>query len=418
MVQLLLQEPLRVLVPLFSYNHFLFIFFLLFSFSGLPVLDPLLAAVSLPFFAIFALASSRVKGAVNLGDHHYYPVLPFFLVAAVNGTTVLTDWAERHIKVNPRRMAVALTAFALGMGLTAGFFWASGPLSWRFWNRRTQLTYAGNRYLVGEHTRLADEFVRMVPPKVPLLASDYLLAHLANRPQVYHFFRPPDDVLERVDYAVADLLQNHVRTKETMAREVALLDELLSGRDFALRAYEDGLLFFQRDGTDGYVSRVEVLAESPQPQMRLERDLGGRLRLLGYDLPAGPLRAGERCHVTYYWQVLDGFAAPFDIKLGINPESVETHRTDYVLADRFFGTAGEFSVLHLPTYIQMPPQAWQPAQVIRETYKFRLPADARGEYDWSVGLYAVPKSLGIQVSSERQVPGTEPIALGMVTVQP
>jgi hypothetical protein len=166
-----------------------------------------------------------------------------------------------------------------------------------------------------------------------------------------------------------------------------------------------------------YISQVGVLAEVPRPRVRLKRDLGGRLRLLGYDPPAGPLHAGECCRVTYYWKVLDGFAARFDVKLSINPESVETHRTDYLLADRFAGAAGEFSVLHLPTYIQMPPEAWQPGQVIREAYDFRLPADARGEYDWSVGLYAVPRSLGIQVSSERQVPDTKPIALGTVTVQ-
>jgi len=114
--------------------------------------------------------------------------------------------------------------------------------------------------------------------------------------------------------------------------------------------------------------------------------------------------------------VLDGFAAPFDVKLGIHPERVETHRTDYLLADRFVGAAGEFSVLHLPTYLQMPPQAWQPGQVIREIYDFRLPADARGEYDWSVGLYAVPRALGIQVNAERQVPGIKPISLGKVWV--
>jgi len=167
-----------------------------------------------------------------------------------------------------------------------------------------------------------------------------------------------------------------------------------------------------------YISQVEVLAEDPHPRVRLKCDLGGRLRLLGYDPPVSPLGAGECCRVTYYWQVLDGFAAPFDVKLGIHPESVETHRTDYLLADRFAGAAGEFSVLHLPTHIQMPPEAWQPGQVIREAYDFRLPADARGEYDWSVGLYAVPRSLGLQVNSERQVPGAEPIALGMLTVQP
>jgi hypothetical protein len=203
-----------------------------------------------------------------------------------------------------------------------------------------------------------------------------------------------------------------------MARELTLLDKLLSDTDFSLTAYQDGLLFFQRGPADGYVSRVEVLAESPEPKVRSEQDLGGRLRLLGYDPPTGSLRAGESFQVTYYWQVLDSFSAPFDIKLGINPESVETHRTDYVLADRFVSPTGEFSVLHLPTYIQLPPIRWQPGQIIRETYDFRMPAEAQGEYDWSVALYAVPRFLGIRINSERQVPGAEPIVLGTLTVQP
>jgi len=91
---------------------------------------------------------------------------------------------------------------------------------------------------------------------------------------------------------------------------------------------------------------------------------------------------------------------------------------DYVLIDRFVGPAGEFSVLHLPTYIQMPPEQWQPGQVIRETYEFRLPAEGQGEYNRSVGIYAVPRNLGIQVSAERQVPGAEPIGLGTLVVEP
>lgn len=417
MIPLLLQAPGQVLAQFFTYDQFMFVFFLLFSYGVLPVLNPLLAAVSLPIFVIFGLASQGRPGPVDLGNLHYFPALPFFLVAAIDGVMVLKGLAGRHMKINPQPVAVGITALGLSMSLASGFFWASGPLSWTFWDRRSPSTYAGNRYVAGQHALLANEFVQMVPPEAPVLASDFLFAHLANRPRLYHFFWPPEDVLDRVDYTIVDLFENHAGREDALARQVALVDELFGKPDFALTAHEDGLLFFQRDAADGYVSQVEVLTASTQPQARVERDLGGRLRLLGYDPPAGPLRAGERARVTYYWQVLDGFARPFDLKLGINPQSVETHQTDYVLADRFAGPAGGFRVLHLPTYVQAPPQQWQPGQILRETFDFRLPAAAQGEYDWSVGLYAVPKALGIQVTPERQVPGTEPISLGTLIVQ-
>jgi uncharacterized membrane protein len=416
LAQLLVTDPGTFLARFFSPNHFLFVFFLLFSFGGLALLEPLLAAVGLPLFAIFSLALPH--GPVNLGNHHYYPLVPFFLVAAVYGVAALDKRVTKRYEGNARRVAAALTAFALGMGLTASFFWISSPLSWSFWDRRAQTAYWGNRYVAGEHAQLADEFVERVPPEVPVLASDYLLAHLANRPQVYHFFRPPEDVLQRVDYAVADLLQNHVRTGDMMAAEKALLRDLLAGPAFALVAHEDGLLFFERGASGGYTSRAGVLAERPRPQVRLERDLGGRLRLLGYDPPPGPLRAGERCQVTFYWQVLTGFDAPFALKLGVNPESVEAHQVDYVLADRFAGPSGEFGVLHLPTYLQVPPEQWQPGQIIQETYEFRLSARAQGRYTWTVGLYAVPRFLGIRLDDGRRVPDTEPIVLDTVQVQP
>ena len=193
---------------------------------------------------------------------------------------------------------------------------------------------------------------------------------------------------------------------------------MLEHQDLALTAYEDGLLFFQRGASDGYLSTAEVLDTTPEPQVHLGYNLGGRLRLLGYDPPPGPLRAGERCRVTYYWQVLDGFDDSFPIQWGVNPESIEMHQTDYVLADRFVGPAGEFSVLHLPMYIQLPPARWQPGQVIRETYDFRLPADAQGEYVGSIGLYTVPRFLGIRLRADRLLPRSEPVALPALTVQP
>lgn len=418
MIPLVLHDPSQLLAMLFSYDRSLFSFFLFLSLGGLSLLDPLLTAVSLPIFVIFGLISYNLPGAVDLGDMHYYPLIPILLVAAINGTASLTQWTNRHIKVISRRTAVALTVFALGMSLTAGFFWSSGPWSWKFWDRRIQLHYFGNKYMADERVRVADDFVGRVPQEVPVLASDYLLTRLSHRSRVYHFFRPPDDVLERVDYAIVNLFENHLGRLNARDGAMALVGDLLNDPRFTLTAYEDGLLFFQRGTAGGYISQIERLTENPQPQVWTQQNLGNRLRLLGYDPPTCPLRAAERYQVTYYWQVLDGFADPFEVVLGINPEGVEIHSTDYVVADRFAGPAGEFNVLHLPTYAQMPPEDWEAGQIIKETYDFRLPVDAQGQYEWSVGIYAVPRIVAIRISNERQIPGSEPIELDILRVQP
>lgn len=416
LVQMLLTEPGVLLSRVFSPNHVLFLFFLLFSLGGLALLEPLLAAASLPIVAIFALAQPHAE--VNLGNHHYFPIVPFLLVAAIYGVSTLRGGGKSHVRLNPGRQTAALTAFALGMSLTATFFWTSSPLSWGFWDSRVQLAYWPNRYAGGEHARTADRFVEMVPDEVPVLASDYLLAHLSNRPEVYHFFHPPEDVLQRVDHVVVDLFQDHVRDRDMNMAERELVRELLDGSQFGLTAHEDGLLYFQRGAAGGYASSARVASAAVDPRVRMEYDLGRRLRLLGYDPPATTVHAGERCQVTFYWQVLDSFDSPFSVKLGVNPQSVETHQTDYVLADRFTGPADDFHVLHLPTYIQLPPEEWQAGQVIQETYEFRLPASAHGEYTWSVGLYAVPRYLGINVDDARLVPDTEPVLLDLIEIQP
>lgn len=414
--QMLVSNPGLFLGRVLAPGHLLLLFFILFSLGGLPLADLWMAGVTLPVLAMLAISTH--SPVVWLGDYHYFPILPFLILAAIGGVVTFGRRLEQWLNWKPQRGVSTLTGFALGMALAGACFWSYSPLGWRFWDPRSQGVYWADTYRVGLHAKVADQFLSRIPDQIPVLASEYLAPRLANRAELYSFYWPPDDVLDRVGYVVIDLLQNHVRTERTMAAEIALMGDLMRRPDFALTAFEDGVLLFQRSASQGYISQVDILPLNPQPQIMRVENLGGRLKLLGYDPPAGPLRAGERARVTYYWQVLDGYASAFAVKLGVNPESIETHQTNYVLADHFASAVDEFDVLHLPTYLQMPPGRWQPGQIIRETYDFYVPDDAQGEYQWQVGLYAVPRFLGIRIEIRRQVPGTEPALLGTLRVEP
>lgn len=418
MVEWAIKSPGQLLSRVLYPPFLAYLFFLLFTLAGLPLLDPKWLLPTLPIVGIFAVALH--SPSVNLGDHHFLPTLPFLLVAALGGAVRIKNLAARWLGAHQERSKTAVTAFALGMGLMGSLFWSNAPWTWTFWDSRHQVSNWKSSYEVNSHAKLADQFVARVPPESPVLASDYLLTHLANRPQIYMAHWLKADVLERVDYAVFDLLQNHAAMGTGDKEEVrTLLDTLLLSDDFALTAYQDGLLFFERGAHGSYINQAEmVTAREVQPEVPVGRDLGDRVRLIGYDPPDSQLKIGDRVRVVYYWEVLDGFDSPFEIKLGVSPQSVESHHTDYVAADRFEGPGGAFQSIHLPLYVQHPPSEWRPGQLIQETCEFRLPETAEGEYVWQIGLYAAPDYLGIRIRPDREVPSVVPIVLGTLQVEP
>ena len=307
----------------------------------------------------------------------------------------------------------ALAAALLACRPGRRFFWGSGPLSWSFWRADRPYQYWATHYLPGSHARYVDRIVEQVPPDAPVLASDYLLIRLSQRPAIYHFFQPPPEpVLDRVDYAVVDLFENHIRTPQTRARERVLLRQLQESDDFALAAAEDGVLFFERDGPAGLLSQA-VTVDLAAPQHTLDVDLGEHLRLLGYDFTTEELIPGQVYAVSYYWQVLPGYAEPFVTGDFPQVRTTVASTTDYVLIDTFQGAGGAYRVLHLPTYTLLRPERWRPGQLIRETYEFSLPKTLpEGTYEWSVGLYAEPGWFGIRTDDAGLVPGSERVVMG------
>jgi len=436
----LVSQPQLLISRLLSQPYLLAVFFSLLSLALLPLGDLALLAVGLPILGIFTLA-----GVPSLFDFHLAPALPFFFAAAIRGIGRLGAWGYRQLGLSATRIAVSLSVLLLGASLSAAFFWSNGPLGWGFWTSVRPYTFWQNHFVVDEHDRRADRFVAKVPADEPVIASDFLLLRLTQRRQVYHFFDPPPQaILGQVNYAVIDLFETYIRPGEAGLR--ALIDlpsgsvplgttpparvagkelyrQLLSGGEFNLNAYEDGLLFLQRAAGEAHgfhygISRVDQV----NPSTRLGYNFGNRLRLIGYDFDGSSavLTQGWRYRITYYWQVLDGFAAPFTFRYGVNPvDDVQQCFTDYLIVDTFQQTGrAPFRVVHLPTYLVLPPAEWKAGQLIREEYEFVLPQDlAEGPYEWQVGLYVVPPHyFPIVTSPERWVPGTAPFRMPDVQV--
>jgi uncharacterized membrane protein len=432
-LETLVTQPGLLASLLFSSENLLALFFGLLSLALLPLGDLALLLVGAPLLGLFAL-----NGVSSLFDFHLAPILPFFFAAAVAGTARLSAWGDRRLRLPPRRLAMALSALLLGASLGAGFFWGNGPLSWGFWSPGRPYTFWQDHYLVDTHDRRADRFVAMVPAGAAVIASDFLLARLGQREHVYHFYDPPPaEVLDQVDYAVVDLFETYVRPPATGLRAIVetpsgespgtgqpvratgkeLVRLLLASGDFRLTAAEDGLLFLRRApaGADSLLQAIDRVNRA-DPAVVVNNDFAGRLRLLGYDLEGDPaaLVAGRRYRIAYYWQVLAGYARPFTYQYGTNPvDDVQFLDDDYVLIDTFTCPGSEpFRVVHLPTYLLLPPSEWQAGDLLREEYDFVLPPDlAGGTCTWQVGLYLVPDYFPIQATPGRQVPGSAPLPM-------
>jgi uncharacterized membrane protein len=412
-VETVLAQPAVLWETMFTRPKVLFLFLMLLGLGFLALLGGL-SAVVLPIYVLFLLYPKQP----SLNDYHYVVGLPFLLGGAAAAVRRLGGRGLGRVPPLGRAGLPALAVTMLACSLAASFFWGTGPLSWSFWRADRPYHYWRTHYVLGAHARHADRVVAQVPPEVPVIASDYLLIRLSQRPAIYHFFFPPPDaVLDRVDYAVVDLFENHIRGPRSRAQERELQRELLAGGGFALTRAEDGVLLFARGSGAGLYNRAEVVPEAA-PQHVLDVALGERLRLLGYDFAGGTLVAGRRYRVTYYWEVLPGYGEPFQLQHAAQPESLEELTTSYALIDTLAGPSDDFRVFHLPTYVLLRPEEWQPGQVIRETYEFALPDTLpEGAYEWTVGLYAEPIWFGIRTDADRLVPGTERVVLGEVELR-
>src|SRR5262249_32493827 len=129
-----------------------------------------------------------------------------------------------------------------------------------------------------------------------------------------------------------------------------------------------------------------VLKAKPSPRAALDVSLGDAVKLIGIDLPDGPVRAGSEVDVAWYFasdRALDGTWRPF-----VHVE----------------GPAGRFLGDHDPVDGAYPVARWRPGQYVVDRQRLRVPPGTpAGEYAIFFGMYQGGQRLPISGTTDNRV---------------
>jgi len=130
-------------------------------------------------------------------------------------------------------------------------------------------------------------------------------------------------------------------------------------------------------------------------EQHVEANLGGRIRLLGYNIESG-FRPGDNIHLTLFWQCL----AKMEQSYAVFNHLVDAG--DHIVAQKDSPPVDGF----------YPTTKWEVGEIVRDQYDLAIPQDvALGEYRFKVGMYLVETGERL-----RAVRGDEPLPEDAVTL--
>jgi len=134
----------------------------------------------------------------------------------------------------------------------------------------------------------------------------------------------------------------------------------------------------------------------------LEATLGGQVRLLGYDLSAETIQAGDAISLTLYWQAL-------------RPMELSYHVFNHLAAPSGEALAQKDGVPRDGAY---PTNLWQPGELVIDCYRIPVdPGTLPGVYPLQVGMYRLEtlKRLPLVDATGRRLAGDQ-LALAEIRV--
>lgn len=356
--------------------------------------------------ALAALLSTGPGGVYDFRYHHYALVVPFLVMAVIDGATTLR---ARPSSPRPRNWRADLVVTTLIVTICSSVL-IDTPLNPLFWMGLPGMGLDHSVYGVLPRDRVKDRFIaEHVPPAVPIAASMFLAPRLADRDTIYAV-RYNDDpggrrlpgLLPQIDYLLADALFDWRQVNESQllggvtyeAREIALL---LRDPAFGLVAARDGLLLFRRDPPPGaaLAQSISVVETAGLP---VQEATFGPVTLVGVQVePLG----GRRYRAGFAWR--------------LTGETPPTRRI--VAVSRLEGVEGA-RIVHLPSYLLLPAHEWQPGQIIREEFDIELPSEVQpGGYIWLVGWYETGRSDAYATDERSRVPGSSEVAIITIEVR-
>jgi uncharacterized membrane protein len=166
----LMGRPWRWLPVVLNGPKLVYLLAMLVPLAFLPLLAPLALASALPGLAVNLLSFDRVL--FNHRSQYQAFVLPFLMLAAVEGGAVLQRWARENGSPLRRRLMLRPTliaAFLVSLALSA----------------RTLNDLMVTRWRLGPEQRAAWSLMARMPPDVAVSVNERLVPHLARRRQVY-----------------------------------------------------------------------------------------------------------------------------------------------------------------------------------------------------------------------------------------
>jgi hypothetical protein len=152
------------------------------------------------------------------------------------------------------------------------------------------------------------------------------------------------------------------------------------------------------------VAGPQRLFEPPTIQHPLQVDLGGRVRLLGYDLAESRVRPGEAIHLTLYWQAQELMDVSYTVFVHLLDESGQIRG----------------QVDRPPVGGARPTTSWLAGEVVVDAYEVTVPPDVPpGRYTFAVGMYelATLQRLPAFDAAGQHLPDDR-VLLGQVEVRP
>jgi hypothetical protein len=142
--------------------------------------------------------------------------------------------------------------------------------------------------------------------------------------------------------------------------------------------------------------------ETPQVQYPVGIDLGGLVKLIGYDLPQKQITAGKAFPLTLYWRALNEMDTSYTVFVHVvGPDGVIRGQWDSV-----------------PGGSNLPTTGWVKDEVISDEYLVPMNADAPPwQYTIFVGMYDPMTGERLQITSGAGKP-TDSILLDSIQIEP
>jgi uncharacterized membrane protein len=312
------------------------------SSGGLAILHPLSLVMVLPSLAInlFSAYAWMRSG----GGHYSAAIVPFLVISAVYGVDWLAWQVGRraHEQAGQWRAYKVVSVVLVGCGLVVALvhhrYNGISPLSRRF-----------TLEPIREHARRASPLIERVndlPPDVSISVGSNLYPHVGHRERVYLF-----PTISDARFILLDVTGPPDPVGPGDQRQI--VRELLDYGRFGVAQSDHGHLLLQRGLEDYWLSPAlyEVfLAGDTAPQVPVGADLGGLLRLEGFDRTVRPVVRPELViEITTYWQAL----SPLD----------DEYRLVFFFWDeqgRLARVQPEEQAVHwYPTWL------WEPGQVVK-----------------------------------------------------